>query len=53
MGTYSILEADKLYTELRMIDWILYQVCSNEVKRIERRGGRTQVVMNSKSDKLT
>ena len=28
--TYSILEADKLHSELRILDWILYQVCINE-----------------------
>jgi hypothetical protein len=28
--TYSILEADKLHIELRILDWILYQVCINE-----------------------
>jgi hypothetical protein len=28
--TYSILEADKLHSELRILEWILYQVCSNE-----------------------
>jgi hypothetical protein len=32
--TDSILEADKLQSELRILDWILYQVCSNEIKRI-------------------
>jgi hypothetical protein len=32
--TDSILEADKLHSELRILDWILYQVCSNEIKRI-------------------
>ncbi|SRR6266508_834298 len=26
---YSILEADKLHSELRILDWILYQVCIN------------------------
>jgi hypothetical protein len=26
----SILEADKLHTEIRILDWILYQVCINE-----------------------
>ena len=26
----SILEADKLHSELRILDWILYQVCINE-----------------------
>jgi predicted nucleic acid-binding protein len=28
--TYSILEADKLHSELRILDGILYQVCINE-----------------------
>ena len=28
--TYSILEADKLHSELRILDWILYQVCMIE-----------------------
>jgi hypothetical protein len=28
--TYSILEADKLHIELRILDWILYQVCIDE-----------------------
>jgi hypothetical protein len=28
--TYSILEADKLHSELRILEWILYQVCINE-----------------------
>ena len=32
--TYSILEADKLHSELRILDWIFYQVCSNEIKKI-------------------
>ena len=32
--TYSILEADKLNSELRILNRILYQVCSNEIKRI-------------------
>jgi hypothetical protein len=27
--TYSILEADKLHSELQILDWILYQVCIN------------------------
>ena len=26
-------EADLLHSELRILDWILYQVCSNEIKR--------------------
>jgi hypothetical protein len=32
--TYSIFEADKLHSELRILDWIFYEVCSNEIKRI-------------------
>ena len=28
--TYSIIEADKLHSELRILDWILYYVCVNE-----------------------
>jgi hypothetical protein len=32
--TYSIFEADPLHSELRILDWILFQVCSNEIKRI-------------------
>lgn len=31
----SILEADPLDSELSILDWILYQVCSNEIKKIE------------------
>ena len=27
--TYSIIEADKLHSEVRILDWILYQVCIN------------------------
>lgn len=32
--THDIFEADKLHSELRILDWIFYQVCSNEIKRI-------------------
>ena len=28
----SAIEADKLHSELRILDWILYQVCSNQIK---------------------
>ena len=28
--TYSVFEADKLHRELRILDWIFYQVCTNE-----------------------
>jgi hypothetical protein len=31
----SAIEADPLDSELRILDWILYQVCSNEVKNFE------------------
>jgi hypothetical protein len=34
--TDSAIEADPLHTELRILDWILYQVCCNEVKKFER-----------------
>jgi 3-dehydroquinate synthetase len=29
----SIIEQDPLDSELRILDWILYQVCSNEIKK--------------------
>ena len=32
--THSIFEADPLHSELRILDWILYQVCSNEIKEM-------------------
>ena len=28
------IEADPLHSELRILDWILYQVCSNEIKKL-------------------
>jgi hypothetical protein len=28
--TYSIFEADKSHSELRILDWIFHQVCINE-----------------------
>ena len=28
--TQSIIESDKLHSELRILNWILYQVCSNK-----------------------
>jgi hypothetical protein len=34
--THDIFEADKLHSELRILDWIFYKVCSNEIKRFER-----------------
>ena len=32
--THSIFEADPLHSELRILDSILYQVCSNEIKEM-------------------
>ena len=32
--THDIFEADKLHSEVRILDWIFYQVCSNKIKRI-------------------
>jgi hypothetical protein len=34
--THSIIEVDPLHSELRILDWIFYQVCSNEIKQFER-----------------
>ena len=31
----SIIEQDPLDSEVRILDWILYVVCSNEIKKIE------------------
>ena len=28
--THSIFQSDKLHSELRILDWIFYQVCSNK-----------------------
>ena len=28
--TYSIFESDKLHSELKILDWIFYQVCVNK-----------------------
>ena len=28
------IEADPLHSELRILDWILYLVCSNEIKKL-------------------
>ena len=33
--TKSIFEADPLHTDLRILDWILFQVCINEIKKVE------------------
>jgi hypothetical protein len=32
----SIIEADPLDSKVRILDWILYIVCSNEIKQFER-----------------
>jgi hypothetical protein len=31
---HDIFQADVLHSELRILDWIFYRVCSNEIKRI-------------------
>jgi len=33
--THSIFEADPLDSELRILEWIFYQVRSNEIKKVE------------------
>jgi hypothetical protein len=30
----SAIEADPLHRDLRILDWILYQVCCNEIKKV-------------------
>jgi nicotinic acid mononucleotide adenylyltransferase len=32
----SVIEADSLHRDLRILDWIFYKVCSNEIKKFER-----------------
>ena len=32
--THSIFDGDKLYSELRILDWILYQVCRDQQKKL-------------------
>jgi hypothetical protein len=34
--TDDAIEADPLHSELRILDWILFKVCSNEIKKFER-----------------
>ena len=34
--THDIFQADPLDSELRILDWILYQVCSNEIKKFDQ-----------------
>ena len=31
---HDFFEADKLHSELRILDWIFYQVCSNKIKKL-------------------
>jgi hypothetical protein len=33
--THDIFQADVLHSELRILDWIFYQVCGNEIKKFE------------------
>jgi hypothetical protein len=33
--THSIFEADPLDSELRILEWVFYQVRSNEIKRLK------------------
>jgi hypothetical protein len=33
--THDIFEADKLHSELRILDWVLFQVCSNKIKSLK------------------
>ena len=30
----SAIQVDPLHSELRILEWILYKVCSNEIKRL-------------------
>jgi hypothetical protein len=30
---HNLIEADPLDSQLKILDWIFYQVCSNEIKR--------------------
>jgi len=32
--THTIFEADQMHSELRILDWIFYLICSNEIKRM-------------------
>ena len=34
--THCTLETDPLDSKLRILDWLLYQVCSNKIKEFER-----------------
>lgn len=37
--TYTIEEADILHSELRILDWIFYQVCNDKQKRLSTNQG--------------
>ena len=32
--TYSIFESDKLHSELKILDWIFYQLCKDQQKKL-------------------
>lgn len=32
----SAIEADPLHRDLRILDWILYEVCSSQIIKIEK-----------------
>jgi hypothetical protein len=32
-GIHDLIEVDPLDSQLRILEWIFYQVCSNEIKR--------------------
>ena len=34
--THDVFVADPLHSELQILEWIFYQVCSNEIKQFER-----------------
>jgi hypothetical protein len=34
--TRTIFDADRLHSELRILDWIFFQVCRNEIKKFEK-----------------
>ena len=34
--THDVFVADLLHSELQILDWILYLICSNEIRKFER-----------------
>jgi len=32
--THDIIEADKFHSELRILDWIFYEVCKDQKKKL-------------------